>query len=119
MTKQLLLLIDTEAYSLVGEYRPRHLTDGNAVLLKEAIPEELCQSILQAGYGMLVEGRQITDTEICGFMNIPLPRNEQEWRDILPRIAQSFEWLEYLYWTHYGAYGTDESVWIIAKREKE
>lgn len=119
MTKSILLITDTDVYSLLGGYRPGNLTDGNAVLLKEGIPETLCQSVLQAGYGFLVEGRQVTDTEICRFMNVPFPQSEQEWKDALPRITQSFEWLEYLYWTHYGTYGTDESVWVIAKREKE
>lgn len=88
--------------------------DGNA-LMSVDIPDDLADEILRRNWGVLVDVEVLGDDEAARLAEVEVDFDAdpeaaaEDVHDALDGAGRE--------WTHFGIYGTPESVWLIAPEE--
>ena len=116
--KKLLLTSANAAFALLGDYAGLYSDnggdpDGPAWLPSDQddIPADVAQMVIDAGHGEMVEASVANDEEMCKFLDLVAPGDDEEGQDVKERIAARLE-ARSIQWAHYGAYNVMDSQWV-------
>ncbi|SRR6266568_2984823 len=116
--KKLLLTNANAAFALLGEYAGLYADnggdpDGPAWLPSDQddIPASVAQMVIDAGFGELADATVADDDEVCKFLDLALPSDDESGQDLKERVAARME-ARSIMWAHYGAYNVGDSQWV-------